>query len=228
MGGGSGGGSRWLRPIWIGIVTAILLASCSSREPVAPIAQVPPPATLVGVASWYGPGFDGHKTASGEVYDQEQMTAASNIYPLETRLMVTNLANQRSAEVRINDRGPFRKGRTLDLSHAAAGVLGIVRPGTATCRIEVIGAPPGAILPATILAAPRYFVQVGSFAVPSNAESLRARLAAHYPDVRLDTLDAGNHRYYRVRMGAFPTRADALARAAATSRLGLPILLVTE
>ena len=116
--------SRWLRPIWIGIVTAILLAGCSSREPVAPIAQVPPPATLVGVASWYGPGFDGHKTASGEVYDQEQMTAASNIYPLETRLMVTNLANQRSAEVRINDRGPFRKGRTLDLSHAAAGVLG--------------------------------------------------------------------------------------------------------
>jgi len=228
MGGGSGGGSRWLRPIWIGIVPAILLAACSSRQPAAPLSQAPPPATLVGVASWYGPGFDGHTTASGEVYDQEQMTAASNIYPLETRLMVTNLLNQRSAEVRVNDRGPFRKGRTLDLSHAAARVLGIVGPGTAACRIEVIGAPPGAILPSTILAAPRYFVQVGSFAVPSNAESLRARLAAHYPDVRLDTLDAGKHRYYRVRMGAFPTRAGALARAAATSRLGLPILLVAE
>ncbi len=175
------------------------------------------------MASWYGPGFDGHRTASGEVYDQEQMTAASNIYPLGTRLMVTNLASQRSAEVRINDRGPFRKGRTLDLSHAAARVLGIVGPGTATCRMEMLGAAPGAIS-----AAPRYFVQVGSFAVPSNAESLRARLAVHYADVRLDTLDAGKHRYYRVRMGAFSTRADALARAAASSRFGLPILVVAE
>jgi len=87
----------------------------------------------------------------------------------------------------------------------------------------MLGAAPGAIS-----AAPRYFVQVGSFAVPSNAESLRARLAVHYADVRLDTLDAGKHRYYRVRMGAFSTRADALARAAASSRFGLPILVVAE
>ena len=216
-----GGGRRW--PIGIGVVAAIALAACSSRHPVAPSPQLPPPPTLVGVASWYGPGFDGRKTASGEVYDQEQMTAASSIYPLGTLLMVTNLANQRSAEVRVNDRGPYRKGRTLDLSHAAAQVLGIVQPGTAACRMEMLDAPAG-----TMPGGPRYFVQVGSFAMPANAESLRTRLAGRYPDVRVDTLDAGKHRYYRVRMGAFASRADALARAAASSRLGLPMLVVAE
>jgi rare lipoprotein A len=179
----------------------------------------------VGVASWYGPGFDGHRTASGEVYNQEDMTAASNLFPLGTRLMVTNLENHRSAEVRINDRGPFRKGRKLDLSHAAACVLGIVNPGTARCRMEVLSTPPGTMIAA---GGPRYFVQVGSFAAPANAEALRGKLASYYPDVRIDPLDGSRHRYYRVRMGAFATRDQAEARAQESAHLGLPMLVVSE
>jgi rare lipoprotein A len=214
------GGGGWWWPVGIGLWCAICVAACSSHAPPAP-----PPATLVGVASWYGPGFDGRRTASGEVYNQEEMTAASTIFPLGTHLMVTNLVNQKSVEVRINDRGPFRKGRTLDLSHAAARVLGIVNPGTARCRMDVLSTPAGTMFVAGGL---RYFVQAGSFAIASNAEHLRNRLAARYADVRIDTLDAGEHRYYRVRMGAFSTRDEAMARAAASTKVGLPMLVVAE
>lgn len=92
----------------------------------------------LGVASWYGPGFHGKKTASGEIYSQNGMTAASRTLPLGTRVMVTNLANGKEAEVTINDRGPYVDGRIIDLSKAAARKLGLLNPGTARVRIEVI------------------------------------------------------------------------------------------
>ncbi len=117
MGVCGGEGTR-LR-LGLAVASALLFAACAARQ-----AQHPAPSTLVGDVSWYGPGFDGHRTASGEVYNQEDMTAASNIFPLGTRLMVTNLENRRSLEVRINDRGTLSRGRVLDLSHAAARVLG--------------------------------------------------------------------------------------------------------
>jgi rare lipoprotein A len=180
---------------------------------------------MVGVASWYGPGFDGRKTASGEVYNQEDMTAASNLFPLGTRVIVTDLKTQRSAEVRINDRGPFCKGRKIDLSHAAARMLGIISPGTAACRLAVVSVP---ATTSPVAEGARYFVQAGSFAMPSNAEHLRVRLAAYYSDVHIDSLDVGKSRYYRVRMGAFPTRDKAQARAAESGRFGLPLLVVSE
>jgi hypothetical protein len=89
-----------------------------------------------GVASWYGPNFHGKKTANGERYDMYQMTAAHRILPMHTRLMVRNLDNGRTAEVRVNDRGPFVGNRVIDLSYAAANLLGVVGPGTAgsVCR----------------------------------------------------------------------------------------------
>ncbi len=71
------------------------------------------------MASWYGPGFHGHKTSAGSVYDQEELTAASIAFPLGSRVMVTNLDNGLSVEVTITDRGPFLKGRKIDLSHKA-------------------------------------------------------------------------------------------------------------
>lgn len=85
-------------------------------------------------ASWYGPGFHGNRTASGETYDQHAMTAAHKTLPFGTRLRVTNVANGRSIEVRINDRGPFTAGRDLDLSKAGADALGFA--GVATVRIQ--------------------------------------------------------------------------------------------
>jgi peptidoglycan lytic transglycosylase len=90
----------------------------------------------IGVASWYGPGFHGKKTASGERYDQNAMTAAHRKLPLGTEVTVTNLENGRSVHVEITDRGPYVKGRHIDLSKAAARELGLINDGTAKVRIE--------------------------------------------------------------------------------------------
>lgn len=99
--------------------------------------------TQSGKASWYGPRFHGKPTASGEVFDQGLLTAAHNTLPLGSRAKVTNLANGNSVEVKINDRGPFVPGRIIDLSHAAAGALGIVESGVAQVRVEVLAVSVG-------------------------------------------------------------------------------------
>ncbi len=94
-----------------------------------------------GVASWYGPKFQGQRTSSGEVFNMYAMTAAHRTLPLPTYVEVTNLDNGRKAIVRINDRGPFRKNRLIDLSYMAARKLGIVGPGTAHVRVRAVGPP---------------------------------------------------------------------------------------
>jgi rare lipoprotein A len=93
---------------------------------------------LNGRASWYGPGFHGKKTASGKIYDQHKLTAAHKTLPLGTKARVTNLENGSTVEVEINDRGPFIEGRIIDLSWAAAGVLGFVESGLAPVQVELI------------------------------------------------------------------------------------------
>jgi rare lipoprotein A len=89
-------------------------------------------------ASWYGPGFHGHKTANGEVYDQMSFTAAHKSLKFGTLLKITNLKNSKSVVVRINDRGPYIHGRDLDLSKAAALELGFVRKGVSKIKVEEI------------------------------------------------------------------------------------------
>jgi rare lipoprotein A len=96
---------------------------------------------LRGEASWYGPGFHGKKTASGEIYDQTKFTAAHKTLPLGSRARVTNVKNGNSVEVEINDRGPFVGGRILDLSRAAAKALGFVESGIAPVRVELLDGP---------------------------------------------------------------------------------------
>ncbi len=91
-----------------------------------------------GVASWYGPRFHGRRTASGELYDMNALTAAHPTLPLATMVRVTNLANGRSVTVRINDRGPFALDRIIDLSHAGARALGFDRSGVARVRVTVL------------------------------------------------------------------------------------------
>ncbi|NER01710.1 MAG: septal ring lytic transglycosylase RlpA family protein [Okeania sp. SIO3C4] len=91
-----------------------------------------------GWASWYGPGFHGNLSASGERYNQYAMTAAHKTLPFGTRVRVTNLNNGSSVVVRINDRGPFIAGRVIDLSAAAAGILGMIHSGVAPVKVEVI------------------------------------------------------------------------------------------
>ena len=124
-----------------------LLAGCSTVTP--PPSPVPGPAPSppaegyeeVGVASWYGAQHHGKRTASGELFDMNQLTAAHRSLPFGTRLRVTNRDNNQSTEVRINDRGPFVKGRILDVSYAAARQLGALGSGTFPVRLRVVALP---------------------------------------------------------------------------------------
>lgn len=96
----------------------------------------------VGMASWYGDLFHGRKTANGEVFDMDALTAAHPTLPLPTLVEVTNLANHRSVIVRVNDRGPYRHNRLIDLSRKAATVLGFKKKGTARVRVRYVGRAP--------------------------------------------------------------------------------------
>lgn len=104
-----------------------------------PMKEVKPGFCQNGIASWYGPGFHGKKTASTEFYNMHELTAAHNILPLNTLVKITNLENQREVVVRINDRGPFVGDRIVDLSLAAAKELGMVKKGTVPVRVAVLG-----------------------------------------------------------------------------------------
>ena len=111
----------------------------TGAKPATPATPAPPRASVqTGKASWYGDAHHGKKTASGEAYDMAELTAAHRSLPLGTRVRVVNLENGRSVVVRINDRGPFARGRIIDLSRAAARELGHLGSGVFTVRIEVL------------------------------------------------------------------------------------------
>jgi rare lipoprotein A len=123
----------------------LLLAGCSHPRPRAmprPEPVAPAVGTVVeGVASWYGPGYHGRRTASGEVFDQDDLTAAHYNWAFGTRVEVTLLSTGRSVVVRVNDRFPPFKGRLIDLSRGAARRIGLVGPGTGRVRVEVVESP---------------------------------------------------------------------------------------
>jgi rare lipoprotein A len=163
-----------------------------------------------GVASWYGEPFHGRRTANGEVYDMYGLTAAHRVMPLGTRVKVTHLHNGNSVVVRVNDRGPFIRGRILDLSYEGARVLGMIESGTAPVEIEVIesrGGPAGA-----------FTVQVGSFSLEENARALSGKLAPRYGPVFVDRAEYQDRSYFRVRVGAFQKEGEARSLAAKLSR----------
>lgn len=116
-----------------------------SARTVAQLSLGPLRVQISGIASWYGPGFHGRRSASGERYNQNELTAAHRSLPFGTNVQVTNLNNGRSVVVRINDRGPFVRGRVIDLSAAAARVLGLIQSGIAPVRIEVLDASQTAV-----------------------------------------------------------------------------------
>ena len=123
------------------------LREIAGRPPAAParaVAQVSIGRIRVqmsGIASWYGPGFDGNRSASGEIYNQNALTAAHRSLPFGTKVQVTNLNNGRSVVVRINDRGPYVRGRVIDLSAAAARILGVMQTGIAPVQLNVLDNP---------------------------------------------------------------------------------------
>jgi rare lipoprotein A len=159
----------------------------TDRQPPAQAQPVPPlkdfdaiAPHLAGVASWYGPGFHGKPTANGEIYDQHRMTAAHPSLPMDTIIRVENEANGRVVWVRVNDRGPYAKGRILDLSRAAAERLGMVDDGTAAVRISVLRWPHSTDHALGLRAYTQYVVQVAAYPEPDKAESLRRDLQRRF------------------------------------------------
>jgi rare lipoprotein A len=204
------------------IPALLLLAACARTVTVAPPGPPIPGAEETGAASWYGHPYHGRRTASGEVYDMNDLTAAHRSLPLGTRLMVTNLDTGQTVEVRVNDRGPLVAERILDLSYAAARVIGADRVGVIPVRLRILG-PGSAVALAGPTSSPgarpagEFAVQVGAFASRARAESLRDALTRDGDVATVTEVEVGGDTFFRVRLGPYPDRQTARAAA---QRLG--------
>lgn len=198
-----------MRPVALAVLILAGLSSCAHRHQAK---QVPPPPTIragyteTGVASWYGKPYDGRRAADGEIYHMEDMTAAHRTLPFNTWVRVRNLDNDRTVDVRIIDRGPFKGDRVIDLSRAAAGKLEMLGPGTARVRLVVLRAP-------ETLSSGNFAVQVGAFEDRRNAERLRRRMESRYGEARVVFRD-GEPGLWRVLVGAASTQDQAADLAA--------------
>jgi rare lipoprotein A len=208
-----------------------------------------------GVASWYGHPYHGRRTANGEVYDQELMTAAHPTLRFGVVVEVSNLSNGLRTRVRINDRGPFVANRAIDLSRAAAREIAMLGPGTAPVRVEVVGLPgvpaapttgaprpiepspgPGADssssaapLPAT--GEPTFAIQMGAFTQYDNAQQFRQQLVQRALDVRIvaaPSKDNASQPLWRVLVGQ-KLRREAAMELFEVLRVDFPrIFLVSD
>jgi rare lipoprotein A len=179
-----------------------------------------PGSTERGIASWYGPGFHGKPTSSGEIYDMHQLTAAHRTLPLGTLVRVINLENGLQTKVRVNDRGPFIRGRIIDLSYAGAKELGMLEAGTVPVRIE--------ILKAAVETGAPYTVQVGAFSEQARAHQLREVLLNDYQDVIVIPFTKDDRTYYRVRVGSSPNRIEIQKVARRLEREGYPTFITRK
>lgn len=188
-----------------------------------------------GLASWYGEKFHGHKTANGEVYNMYHASAAHTALPIPSFLRVTNLENNRSLVVRVNDRGPFFPGRIIDLSYAAAVKLGFADRGTTRVRLEAIvpGENDGPALPreASVLSVANsskqeLYLQIGAFSNPVAAEEIARKARAHTASPVFVTSGSasGGALLHRVRIGPVGGIGEAreLSRRLVAAGLGTP------
>lgn len=177
-----------------------------------------------GIASWYGPGFHGRKTATGEIFDMYEMTAAHKTLPIPSYAQVTNLENNKTVVVRINDRGPYVGNRLLDLSYAAAKKLGIQQEGTG--KVEIKAITPLQALPHIQRTAEsqhkKVYLQVGSFGSQRKAIRLQDKIAAH--NLPEPTILASTHRKnttYKVQMGPIKSSENAEKLSYQLARIGV-------
>ena len=197
----------------LALLLALVAAGCASSRSVTVRKGV----TIErGVASWYGPGFHGLRTSSGERYDMRAMTAAHRSLPFGTVVEVRNLENGRTTQVKINDRGPFLKGRILDLSRAAAEALGIVGPGTALVELVAMGVEP--------IGGFDFIVQVGAFRDPDSATALLTRLRPDFPTATVRSDDV----WSRVQIESFPSRGEAQRLVAELAARGIAAVVIAS
>jgi rare lipoprotein A len=155
-----------------------------------------------GLASWYGPPYAGRKGADGKVYDQNAMTAAHLTLPLGSMVRVTNLTTNQSAMVKITDRGPFVRGRIIDLSLAAAKATGLYRMGVAKVRVEAWTPAPSTS--PTAIPGGRWCVQVGAFQSEKDAIKLRNDLMRRYATAKVIEFPGPTGHWVRIN----PARPD--------------------
>jgi rare lipoprotein A len=174
-----------------------------------------------GIASWYGHPYHGRRTASGEIYNMYDISAAHRTLPFGTEVKVHDLENGRDVVVHINDRGPFIEGRIIDLSYAAAQAMHM--PSLARVRLEILGLEPGTVSEPGIFA-----VQVGAFQDPNNADRLKALISQRYGPVTIQGFDRGDGYFYRVRVGheSSEDAARGLARSLREATLATETFVV--
>ena len=188
------------------LIASLAATSCGGKK----IKAAKPPgigSTERGIASWYGHPYHGRRAANGEVYDMEKLTAAHRTMPFNTWVRVTNLSNERTVDVRIQDRGLFINGRIIDLSRAAAREIELIGPGTAKVRLTIIKPPQNIQRQQELFA-----VQVGAFRELRRAEALEAEMRERYGNARL-VQRAGDPPVWRVLVGEEDTleKAESLA-----------------
>lgn len=205
-----------------------------------------------GVASWYGKRFHGKKTSSGEVYDMYAMSAAHTILPLPSYVKVTNPANSRSVIVRVNDRGPFKHSREIDLSYAAAYKLRFISKGSTAVEVEAIDtnnlaqytkttettpveagleASPNKELEATNIdmQTPGVYVQAGAFKNEANAEALLKKIQGLGMSENVGLNRVYNNNLHRLKLGPYNSRPEADEAAANIRReLNIPAITITQ
>lgn len=171
-----------------------------------------------GIASWYGKKFHGRKTSNGETYDMYGPTAAHKTLPMNTNLLVENLENSKKTFVRINDRGPFVKGRIIDLSLTGAREIGMKDKGTAKVRITALGEAVSSVRggkkierfrPYQDFNKGEFFVQVGSFTEKKNADNLKKILLCQGKKAVTQVFELGKETYYRVQVRAGTNLTEA-------------------
>ena len=187
-----------------------------------------------GTASWYGKDFHGRKTASGEIYNMYAMTAAHKTLPLGTYVRVCNFDNGKTVDVRINDRGPFVRGRIIDLSYEAARRIGLVGPGTAPTEIVALGLVKETVVNGKVqrtLVPGDYYVgdftiQVGAFKLKENAVRLRSKLAQTYKNAHIVVYEGARGTFYRVRVSRCKTLDQAKMYEKIVEAAGYPDAIV--
>lgn len=238
-------------PVGISISALIVLMGCAGpvKAPARPPGH-PPPYQINGkwyqprksardfrergMASWYGKEFHGQKTASGEIYDMYAVTGAHKTLPLGTYVSVHNLGNGKRVVIRINDRGPFVRGRIIDLSYEAAKQIGLVGPGTAPVEIVALGVPRETRAHGGIqrtLVPGNYYVgdfsiQVGAFRQKENALRLKSTLANTYKDVHISLQERSDGTLYKVRVARCKTLEQARQYEKILERDGYPDAMV--
>jgi rare lipoprotein A len=199
---------RCVRRLSLLVCAVVFLSACGHKKVQV---KTPQPVSvsshdLEGMASYYAEPYHGRRTASGEIFDTYQgMTAAHRTLPFNTMVRVTNKANGREVDVKINDRGPFVDGRVIDLSLRAARQIDLVRPGVAPVKLKILkeGNIATAAMSSPPPGKPMFAVQVGAFENQRAAEDLKQKLEKKYSAVIVQAF-AGEKTVYRVRIGQEP------------------------